>query len=362
MKTARSGDTMTVLSDGRVLEVGGVDSSGNILASAELYDPATGKWSLTGSMKVARENHKAALLSNGKVLVMGGINVSGGSALTSAELYNPATGTWSLTGSMNVARENHTAVPLMNGQVLVAGGDTGEQDSPDMFAIASAELYNPAAGTWTLTGSMHTKRIDPPSLRLADGKVLVAGGDDGAGFCCLSSPRSILQTNGPLSPCFCPHSVKSAELYNPATGTWTVTGKMNVPRVFHTMTGLLHNMVLVAGGLKCTNIFVGNCRALATAEVYSESTGTWTLTGSMSIARLSQAATRLLDGQVLVAGGNDLLVNVFASAELYNPSTGAWGLTGSMIDARANFNMRRLSSGMVLVAGGGIASSELYTP
>ncbi len=99
-------------------------------------------------MNAARENHTATRLANVQVQVTGGDNFTVGS-LASAELYNPATGNWTLTGSMSVARFDHEAVLLQNGQVLVAGGCCNGTDS-----LASAELYNPATGTWTPTGSM----------------------------------------------------------------------------------------------------------------------------------------------------------------------------------------------------------------
>jgi N-acetylneuraminic acid mutarotase len=172
MNVARYNHTATQLSNGQVLVIGGLDSSGSILTSAELYNPTTKIWSFTGSMNVARQNFRATPLVNGEVLVEGGIDATG-MALTSAELYNPTTGRWSLTGSMNVGRENHQAVLLNNGKVLVAGGDTGTQNNPYIQALATAELYDPTAGTWSLTGSMHLQRFNQPMLLLSNGKVLV---------------------------------------------------------------------------------------------------------------------------------------------------------------------------------------------
>ena len=139
-----------MLPNGKVLVAGGYDSNFGALASAELYDPASGTWTATGSLATARYVHTATLLPNGKVLVAGGYDIDG--SLASAELYDPASGTWTATGSLATARDVHTATLLPNGKVLVAGGDDGSG------ILASAELYDPASGTWTATGSLATAR------------------------------------------------------------------------------------------------------------------------------------------------------------------------------------------------------------
>lgn len=107
----------------------------------------------TGSLFTERRGHTATLLPNGKVLVAGGVS---GAFLASAEWFDPATGTWTPTGPLGTARVNHTATLLSNGKVLIAGGENLRELGAD--PLASAELYDPATGTWTPTGSLGTSR------------------------------------------------------------------------------------------------------------------------------------------------------------------------------------------------------------
>jgi hypothetical protein len=270
-----------VLQNGKVLVAGG-SSAGMSLNSAELYDPNTGMWSITGSLNFERNSHTATLLPNGKVLVTGG-SPSLFNATSSAELYDAATETWSITASLSTARFFHTATLLPSGKILVAGGGT------DDGVNDIAELYDPATETWTATGSLTTPRDDHTATLLSNGKVLISGGltFSGDGF-------------GPTN---------SAELYDPSTGRWTTTGGLNMNRHFQTATLLLDGKVLVVGGNR------GNTSpaSVDTAELYDPSTGIWSFTSSLNAGRYWHTATLLSNGKVLVAGGINGSGSVFTT-------------------------------------------------
>jgi len=273
MTTARVGHTATLLPGGKVLVSGGIDVDGQIkLDSAELYDPTTGSWTATGSLKIARHLHTATLLLGGQILVVGG---SGRDA--SAELYDPATRTWTFTGSMTTARVEHTATLLASGKVLVVSGSSFE---------SSAELYDPETGTWALTDTNISARAAHTATLLSNGEALVAGG--------LTPSRD--------------GAVSSAELYEPASG-WRLTGSMADPRFYHTATLLRSGKVLVAGG---TN----NLADYASAELYDRADETWRSQAPMQSARWLHTAALLTDGRVLVTGGLGG-GRPLASAELY---------------------------------------------
>jgi hypothetical protein len=301
--------TATLLPDGKVLVAGGTGD--DVLASAELYDPISGTWRATGAMATGRYGHTATLLPDGKVLVAGGIGPIG--AATTAELYDPVTGTWTATGTMATSRNYHTATLLPDGRVLVAAGF---QDVP--VHEPTAELYDPISGTWTATGAMVTDRSSHTATLLPNGKVLVAGGHiHGTRELCSGESGSSFDCVNPLA---------AAELYDPRSGAWSATQAMVAPRGGHTATLLPDGTVLVAGGMGSADTSAsGMHEPLASAELYDPASGTWSATASMVAVRQEHTATLLPDGRVLVASGTGRGIEgsvALASAELYDPGTG----------------------------------------
>lgn len=179
MVMERAGNTATLLADGRVLITGGEDRNENALASAEIYDPTTTTFTLTGSMNDPRGQHTATALPKGKVLIVGGGSghYPNQTVYRSAELYDPATGKFSYAGQMAVARHKHATILLPSGMVLVVGGS----DNRDWRGeYSSAEIYDPARAAFEPTGNMSASRFKIPAALalLPNGRVLIAGGGD----------------------------------------------------------------------------------------------------------------------------------------------------------------------------------------
>jgi hypothetical protein len=312
MLEPRSGQTATLLPDGKVLIAGGMRRNQDFYKSAELYDPATGKFHLTGEMNIARVGHIAVLLRSGKVLVAGGWVGQGGT--DSAELYDPATGKFTLAAKMTIRRGRPSATLLPDGDVLIAGGEELDKES-----LASAEIFHVKTLSFQATGSMRHARISHTATLLKDGRVLITGGYAGG----VSS---------------------SAELYDPKARTFTETGSLGAVRCKHTAGLLPDGRVLIAGGSDSRG-WSGN---LNSAEIYDPHTGKFTAASTMNEGRfkLPDEAVQLPTGELLIAGGS-------REVEVFDPASGKFlTVPGQMNDKWHYMTETKLRDGSVLLAGG----------
>jgi hypothetical protein len=341
MATPRLGQTATLLANGQVLIAGGTLSAGHApgLTSAEIYDPASGQFASTGNLNQGRAFASAVRLLNGQVLVTGG--ESDAVFFTSAELYDPASGTFVPTGSANATHFSSPAVLLNNGKVLFTGCE---------FPFGStAELYDPSSGTFALTaGSMITPRCGHSVTPLPDGRVLIVGGVPAAASGQVLTSAEIYD---PVQDNFVPTGslnlaraaagaapladgrvlvsggqnffTTSAEVYDPATDSFRSTGNMIASRNDHTATLLPTGEVLLALG---SDSFSSEA---TTTELYHPVLGEFFGTGGLSNHHGNGTATLLSNGAVLVAGGEDDSGTATAAAELYVPPP-AWVLVSSM--------------------------------
>jgi cysteine-rich repeat protein len=161
--------TLSKLSDDKILAVGSAGTGVN----TALYDPLSSQWTDTGSLLTPRSRHQAVVLSDGRVLVMGGINGESSTVVASAELYDPASGTWSYAGNMLAARVGHAAVLLPSGRVLVIGGSSIFQGNAP---LATTEIFDPDTGLWSPGATMAKPRDGAYVVVLQSGLVLAAGG------------------------------------------------------------------------------------------------------------------------------------------------------------------------------------------
>lgn len=385
--------TTTLRTD--ALVVGGVDQFNGPMASAETFNANTDTFSCVGGVNSAgacndvlsqpRFAASIAPLPGGQVLIAGG-NGIGILCLNSAQVFNPTTGAFAAIGGMTDAHcFAHTTTVLANGEVLITGGEdqTGN-------LVNAADLYNPATGAFGCSGlgginsttgycqsTLTDARFLDTATLLADGRVLIAGGNDG----------NIVNTAEIFDPSSGTFGCSSLGGANPKTGFCNNT--MTVSRQNHTATliasGPNKGDVLIAGGLDGAGV------VLQTAELFNPANGIFTCSNgstpgsagcapSMSNARYLHTATLLnpiyvkgtYRGDVLITGGEDANGNVLGTAEVYNPIAKAFKAVGAMTTSRALHSATLIASGThkgwVLIAGGidnsgkSLNSAELFNP
>lgn len=336
MNEPRAEHTATSTAAG-VLAVGG-ETQGRVLASAELYQ--AGVWRAVGSLASPRKGHSATPLSSGLVLVTGGqADAVGQQVLNTSELFDPATNTFRAGPLMQQARTGHVAVAYRVGAaefVLIAGG------AGVAGTLATAELFDVSLGQFVpLAAPLGTDRIDARALLLPSGKILVQGGLSGV------SPTTFSPT------------VAGAELFDPATRSFSPAGPLGIDRFAGGLSLLDGGRALVAGGASAA-------RAEAGAETYDAASNTWqTVASSMVAAREGLSASPLPGGAVLLAGGAD--GQPVKTVEGFDAVAGAFARLGDLLEARRDHTATLLPSGRVLFVGGhgatgAVATSEEYDP
>ncbi len=359
MTQARFYASVAPLPNSQVLVAGGNGTGVQCFNSAEIFNPAAGSFSSSANAMYDAHCfvHTTTVLQDGRVLITGGEDATG-NLVNTADMYNPTTGQFDCSGlggvsattqfcqnTMNDTLFLHTATLLQNGQVLIVGGNDG-------VPVANAQIFDPTSGTFgcaalgganasgfcnnTMTDSRQNHSATLLVSGPVAGDVLIAGGLDASGV--------VLQT---------------AELFQPSSGTFVcsdgstpgATGcpaAMTHARYLHAavlldptyVSGSLGGDVLITGGEDSTGT------VLSTAEVYNPATGKFTAVGSMTTARALHAAALItsgpLTGYVLIAGGVDNAGNSLSSAELFNPATGQFAATGSMQLARSSAGVSAL--------------------
>jgi hypothetical protein len=330
------GDPSEKLADGRVLVTGGSATSSGAVTTCNIYDPSTGTWAATGSLAVPRKNHVAIKLLNGKILVLGGNGNTTFSPVYTCELYDPATGAWSATGSMlsggssvgsgaaydpDLTGFYTHACLLADGRVLALTGFRNTLDT---------QIYNPSTGTWSVAAHLAYEDtavfgwINSKLTLLPNGKVLATYG----------------------RPTFA-GSVKYG-LYNPATDTWAYA---NVPG----FNDYLHSAILLDNGL----VFVSNgLDASSGAALYDYNTDSWTNLPADTPHRYGRCAIKLLDGRVMLVGGNGTSPNT--NYTIFNPVDNSYavGPSASVSVQHDHSFAELLNDGSCILMGGVTGTSS----
>lgn len=320
--TGRVKHTATLLRNGNVLIVGGLDRANNALTSTEIYNPSTKRWTPAGSLRTARLDHTATLLSSGKVLVAGGLHAPfPAGSLASAELYDATTNAWSAAAPMIASRRGHTATLLADGRVLVVGGLSLilREDGYFPSQPAFAEIYDPQANRWSTTAPIGFSRYGQTATRLTDGRILVAGGRGDAAI------------------------LKSTEIYGATEDRWISAAPMGAARSGHVATLLRNGDVFLAGGVGEEPNF--RPVTVTSGEIYDARTNLWVTVASMADIDVVSAATLLRNGRVLVVGSGQ------SQSELYDPARNAWSRTGPSMGGHIDTSTL-LPDGRVLLVGG----------
>ena len=339
MNHSRFDHSATLLPDGRVLVVGGMDATFTPLRTAEMFDPETNEWTNTNEMRQARTEHSAALLKDGRVMVTGGLNENL-ETIGATEIFDPDTGEWSEYESMRTVRRGHFTLLLHDGRVAVVGG-IGQTlgglgilaNMVAVGALLSTEIYDPETDKWSQAKDMREGHSGGLAVVLKDGRVLIAGGYNQG------------------------EALASSEVFDPITNEWMRTDTMARKTFANTGTVLDDGSVLFTGGFGMSRAKGGITPG---SEVFDPITNEWRRAPDTIHGRMGHTTTLLPDGRVITIGGS-IASGPVNTGEFMDPETWTWATISPMSIERSGHTATLLHDGRILVAGGALQTTvEVY--
>ena len=336
MHQGRFNHTATALADNRVLATGGTSDGYISLRSAEIFDPAKGRWDQAPDMLDPRMRHTSDLLPSGDVLVAGGFygnghghpsgyfsyNGPGNVSLDRCEIYDRSTGRFRSVSPMITGRFWHRAAPLPDGRILVIGGVNVTHRG-----LTSCEIYDPLMDEWTSAGSLTEPRARFAATVLQNGSIMVTGGHNGT-------------FKGPVATC---------EIYVPLQDRWSRIASMNDPRGFHSALLLPDGRVMVSGGFASSN-----ATDTSGVEIYDPTENMWLMTGHLGTPRHSHFMVLTGSGGVIAYGGSSCteFYCTVSGLEYFDPLSAEWVNTYVLVLGRKWPAEAMLPDGRFLICGG----------
>ena len=335
------GNGLVQLPDGRVAVFSAENSRGVATLDTWILDPGTGV--ITGGPAMASYQSEASvgIFDGGSAMIAGGWK--NGKPIADAEILDAATGSFKAVERMLSPRVLATVTDIGDRRVLVAGGWSNYDFTTQTWtATATAEIFDRNSGTWSWAAPMSTARAMATATRLADGRVLVAGGDESQ----VGNYEEVLP---------------SAEIYDPATNSWQPADDMSVPRAAGSAALLTNGHVLVTGGWSD-----GSEYGLTSTDEYVPGAG-WREANAMPDAHAQARLVTLADGRLLEVAGVGADGNCTATTDIYDPATGVWQQTGYILHAEYWPAVTALRDGRVLLVGGRFETTlsgqiQIYSP
>ena len=287
------------------------------MSACSLRFGTVGAWSNEKSPPASLQSASSVAMPDGEVVFMGGFDLGTGRPLDRVLRFDPKDKSWSQGAPMPVQQYGYAMAGLLNGSVLVAGG---QGTAGGVSVLATTWLYSPQLNTWRKVGNLHVARSGATAVVLTDGRVLIAGG-----YVPLATPIQLPNGTDYLG------LSSSAETFDPQTNAWSLVGSMHAARGAFALLALAHGVALAAGGCASTNQGFFEGGAVNNTELFDPATGAWTIASPLPEPRCGASALLLRDGRALLTGGLDLQGGSVTDAFVYDEQEHAWTAAGSTV-------------------------------